>query len=236
MEQQYHYEFDDYYNNPMVTESGTYGGDRTLPVHMAYNRLPLEYSGYDNIPINGVAIHGQFPFEQTEMSPELQERWDETMNSNDNRSRFIPTSNKSEYLYSGLGTGPYFNTERKLGPVTSLFLSSENIRRLGDYFASKGLGRPSPENVRELQYLILADEPDFLNDWKRDERSVSNQLKRLNSLFIQDYLPKLQSARDSWIKYQYDSYYGMGYQLIDNPENVSNKTKDKSLEFNNRFF
>lgn len=129
-----------------------------------------------------------------------------------------------------------FNVTPKLGPVKSMFFSRENIRRLGDYFDSRGLGRPSAENMREYMQLVWADNPDFLFDWRRDTNSAKMQLKRLNSLLMSDMVPILESARDGWKKYQYDAYFGWGWQLIDNPVNTSTKRNANSLEFNNRMF
>lgn len=240
MNENTHENFNNFYHNPNVLGDGNYGSDLIMPVDMAYDRLPMESMGSDNVPLAGGGIHPQYPFQQTKMNPQLQEMWDQSISNrfvnNDGRSRFVPASRKPEYVHAGMGRGVHFNTDAKLGPVTTMFLSSENIRRIGDVLEKKGLGRPSSSNLRELQYLILADEPDFLYEWRRDERSASNQLRRLNSLLLQDLIPKLQSARDSWVKYMYDSYYGWGNQLIDRPEDVSNKRMNTSLEFNNRFF
>ena len=159
-------------------------------------------------------------------------------NPYEDRYNSLPASNKPEYVYWSGWNGPLFsiNDHHQKGTVSELFFSYENIRRLGDYLEDRGLGRPSPDNIRELQQLIIADEPDFLYTWRRDERAVHNQLIRLNSLLLQELIPKLEMARESWLKYQYDSYFGWGWQLIDRPEDVSCKRQNTSLEFNNRLY
>ncbi len=152
------------------------------------------------------------------------------------RYGLMPAANHAEEVdWDGYNSN-LFNVTPKLGPVKSMFFSRENIRRLGDYFDSRGLGRPSAENMREYMQLVWADNPDFLFDWRRDANSAKMQLQRLNSLLMADMVPILTSARDSWKKYQYDAYFGWGWQLIDNPVNTSTKRNANSLEFNNRLY
>ena len=158
------------------------------------------------------------------------------------RYGLMPAANHAEEVDFNGYNANLFNVEPKFPPVKTMFFSRENIRRLGDYFDSRGLGRPSAENLREYQQLIWADNPDFVANpgiggfWRRDANSVKMQLKRLNALLIGDMIPILESAKESWHRYQFDAYFGYGYSLIDNPVNTSTKRNANSLEFNSRLF
>lgn len=143
-------------------------------------------------------------------------------------------SQKPEYVNKEGYGSQLFNVEPKRGPVWQAFFSNANVRALGDYFDAQGLGRPSAANLRPHMYLVYADNPDFLNQWRRDWPHVNAQVKRLNSVLIKDLLPQLRAARDNWLKYQYDAYYGYGHELIDRP--ISTATYVNQVEFNNRMF
>jgi len=143
----------------------------------------------------------------------------------------VPCSNKPEYACYRGQCEPHFTTERKIGPVEAIFKSQENIEKLGDYFDSLGLGRPSYLNMQEHMDLLLHQERPFEGDWRRDKRSLIVQINRLNSLLIADLLPQLKAAKEEYIKYRYDSYYGYAYTLVDRPNYESWKRKNTSLEF-----
>nr|QYA18316.1 PBCV-1 P8-like minor capsid protein [Clandestinovirus] len=197
-----------------------------------------EMASNSNMAVRGAGRLGSF-FDQAEDDFEVKPgQTDMPMNMDELYDRYsaVPATQRPSNPGWNAGVKPaqFEGPNQTQGPVNQLFFSPINVRQIGDFLESKGLGRPSATELLDDMTRIYQEAPDFYEFGPiRTRNDVVMQLMRLNSLLLNDILPKYKTAKWSWERYQQDSTFGIGHQLIDRPVHASEAKQ--YIEFNNRF-